>query len=73
MIILKSNHYEPPQILRRGRGWRFLRKRRGREKFENLLGMGDVLRNAKFETGFIKRFLFCSGMIDETLFCAFCY
>ena len=73
MIILKSNHYEPPQILRRGRGWRFLRKRRGREKFENLLGMGDVLRNAKFETGFIKRFFFCRGMIDETLFFAFCY
>ena len=52
---------------------KFLRKRRGREKFENLLGMGDVLRNAKFETGFIKRFLLCSGMIDETLFFAFCY
>ena len=51
---------------------KFLGKRGGRKRFENLRGMGDVLRNAKFETGFMKRFLFCSGMTDETFF-VFCY
>ena len=48
---------------------KFLRKRRGREKFENLLGMGDVLRDAKFETGFIKRFFLQWNDRRDIIFC----